>query len=157
MWQTIRTLPHSHRSILTPHMLPKHKAATRLQQLPHLLHHTLHVTHRAQHLDTQYSIQTPLCNPLLSQDLAVFDTTRYEFVLILETTLLGLCGNVVCIVRVGVNGVYEVHEGCIVALDLVAWSRAEFEDFPFRRADKGGDTGGIFKGDKAAGCARESV
>jgi hypothetical protein len=56
-------------------------------------------------------------------------------------------------VGVGVNGVYEVYEGWIVAVDLVAWSGAEFEDFALSGADKGGDTGGVFIGDKAVGCA----
>ena len=58
---------------------------------------------------------------------------------------------------VGVNGVYELYEGWIVALDLVAWSGAEFEDFALRGADKGGDTSGVFIGDKAVGCARDLV
>lgn len=58
---------------------------------------------------------------------------------------------------VWVNGVYEVYEGWIVALDLVAWSRAEFENFALSGADKGGDSGGVFIGDKAGGCARELV
>ena len=58
---------------------------------------------------------------------------------------------------VGVNGVYELYEGWIVALDLVAWSGAEFEDFALSGADKGGDTGGVFKGDKTVGCARDLV
>jgi hypothetical protein len=60
-------------------------------------------------------------------------------------------------VGVGVNGVYELYEGWIVALDLVAWSGAEFEDFALSGADKGGDTGGVFIGDKAVGCARDLV
>ena len=58
---------------------------------------------------------------------------------------------------VGVNGVYEVYEGWIVAVDLVAWSGAEFEDFALSGADKGGDRGGVFIGDKVVGCARELV
>jgi hypothetical protein len=41
-----------------------------------------------------------------------------------------LCSNVVSIVGIRVNGIYEVYEGCIVAVDLVAWSGAEFEDLP---------------------------
>jgi hypothetical protein len=60
-------------------------------------------------------------------------------------------------VRVGVNGVYEVYEGWIVALQLIAWSRPEFEDFALSGVDKRLDNGGIFKGDKAVGCARELV
>jgi hypothetical protein len=60
-------------------------------------------------------------------------------------------------VGVGVNGVYELYEGWIVALDLVAWSGAEFEDFALSGADKGGDTGGVFICDKAIGCARDLV
>ncbi len=58
---------------------------------------------------------------------------------------------------VGVNGVYVLYEGWIVALDLVARSGAQFEDFASSGADKGGNTGGVFKGDKAACCARELV
>ena len=58
---------------------------------------------------------------------------------------------------IGVNGVYEVYEGWIVAVDLVAWSGAEFEDFALSGADKGGDRGGVFIGDKAVGCALELV
>ena len=54
---------------------------------------------------------------------------------------------------IGVNGVYEVYEGWIIALDLVAWSRAELKDFALSGANKGGDTGGVFKGNKAVGCA----
>jgi hypothetical protein len=60
-------------------------------------------------------------------------------------------------VGIGVNSVYEVYEGWIVALDLVAWSGAELEDFAVSGADKGGDTGGVFIGNKAVGCARELV
>jgi hypothetical protein len=60
-------------------------------------------------------------------------------------------------VGVRVNGVYEVYEGWIVAVDLVTWSGAEFEDFALSGADKGGDRGGVFIGDKAIGCARELV
>jgi hypothetical protein len=60
-------------------------------------------------------------------------------------------------VGVGVNGIYEVYEGWIIAVDLVAWSRPEFEDFALSGADKGGDRGGVFIGDKAVGCARELV
>jgi hypothetical protein len=55
----------------------------------------------------------------------------------------------------GVNGVYEVYEGWIVAVDLVAWPRAEFEDLAVSGADEGGDTGVVFIGDEAAGWARE--
>jgi len=40
---------------------------------------------------------------------------------------------------------------------LVAWSRAEFEDFALSGAEKGGDTGGVFKGDKAVGIYDEEV
>ena len=58
---------------------------------------------------------------------------------------------------VGVNGVNEVYEGWIVAVDLVAWSGAEFEDFALSGADKGGDRGGVFIGDETAGCAPELV
>ena len=54
---------------------------------------------------------------------------------------------------IGVNGVYEVYEGWIVALDLVAWSGAELEDFALSGADEGWDTSGVFKGYKAIGCA----
>jgi hypothetical protein len=60
-------------------------------------------------------------------------------------------------VGVGVNGVYEVYKGWIVAVDLVAWSGPEFEDFALSGADKGGDRGGVFISDKAVGCARELV
>jgi hypothetical protein len=60
-------------------------------------------------------------------------------------------------VGAGFNGVYEVYEGWIVAVDLVAWSGAEFEDFALSGADKGGDRGGVFIGDKAVSCARELV
>ena len=42
-------------------------------------------------------------------------------------------------------------------MDLVAWSGAEFEDFALSGADKGGDRGGVFIGDKAVGCALELV
>jgi hypothetical protein len=42
-------------------------------------------------------------------------------------------------------------------VNLVAWSGAEFEDFALSEADKGGDRGGVFIGDKAVGCARELV
>lgn len=58
---------------------------------------------------------------------------------------------------VGVNGVNEVYEGWIVAVDLVAWSRAEFEDFALSGADKGGYRGVVFIGYKVVGCARELV
>lgn len=56
---------------------------------------------------------------------------------------LELCGNVVSKVGVGVNGVYEVYKGWIVAVNLVAWSRAEFENFALSRVDEGGDNGGV--------------
>lgn len=42
-------------------------------------------------------------------------------------------------------------------MNLIPWSGAQFKDFAFSGADKGGDTGGVFIGDKALGCARESV
>lgn len=58
---------------------------------------------------------------------------------------------------VRVNGVYEVYERRIIAVDLVAWSRAEFKDFSSSGADKRRDTGVVFISDKAAGFARESV
>jgi hypothetical protein len=60
-------------------------------------------------------------------------------------------------VGIGVNSVYEVYKGWIVALDLVAWSRAKLEDFALSGADKRRDTGGIFIGDKTVGYARELV
>jgi hypothetical protein len=60
-------------------------------------------------------------------------------------------------VGVGVNGAYEVYEGWIVAVDLVACSGAEFKDFALSGADKGGNSGGVFIGDKAVGCARGLV
>jgi hypothetical protein len=60
-------------------------------------------------------------------------------------------------VGVGVNGVYEVYEGWIVAVDLVAWSGAEFENFALSGANKGGDRSGVFIGDKAVGCAPNLV
>ena len=53
---------------------------------------------------------------------------------------------------VGINGVYEVDDGWIVALELVAWSRAEFEDFASSGVDQGLDTGCVFIRDKAVGC-----
>jgi hypothetical protein len=34
---------------------------------------------------------------------------------------------------------------------LVAWSRAEFEDFPLRGPDEGGNNSCILKGDEAIG------
>ena len=58
---------------------------------------------------------------------------------------------------VRVNGVYEVYEVGIVAVDLVARSGTEFEDFPLSGADEGGDRGSVFIVDKAVGCARELV
>lgn len=58
---------------------------------------------------------------------------------------------------VGFNGVYELYEGWIVAVDLVAWSGAEFKDFALSGADKGGDRSSVFIGDKAVGCAQELV
>ena len=58
---------------------------------------------------------------------------------------------------VWVNGVNEVYEGWIVAVDLVAWSGAEFKDFALSGADKGGYRGVIFIGYKAVGCARGLV
>jgi hypothetical protein len=63
---------------------------------------------------------------------------------------LELCSDAISIVRVGVNGVYEVYEGRIIVMDLVAWSRAEFENFSLSGADEGGDNGGIFIGDETA-------
>jgi hypothetical protein len=66
---------------------------------------------------------------------------------------LELCDNAVPKVRVGVNGVYEVYEGWVVAVDLVAWSGAEFENFALSRVDEGGDNGGVFIGDEAVGWA----
>jgi hypothetical protein len=40
---------------------------------------------------------------------------------------------------------------------LIAWSGTEFEDFALSGTDKGGDTGGVFIGDKAVACARDLV
>lgn len=68
---------------------------------------------------------------------------------------LEFCGNVVCILRIGFNGVDEVYTGLIKALELVAWSRTELEDFAVSGADKRGNTGGVFKGDEAVGYAQE--
>jgi hypothetical protein len=64
---------------------------------------------------------------------------------------LELCGNVVSKVGVGVNGVYKFYAGWIVAVDLVAWSGAEFENFTLSGVDEGGDNGGTFIGDEAVG------
>lgn len=66
---------------------------------------------------------------------------------------LEFCGYVVSKVSVGVNAVYEVYEGWIEAVDLVAGSRAEFEDFALSSADKGGNNSGVFIGDKTIGWA----
>jgi hypothetical protein len=60
-------------------------------------------------------------------------------------------------VWVGFNGVYKVYEGWVVTVDLVACSRAEFENFAVSRADKGGDNGGVFKGDEAVSCTHKLV
>jgi hypothetical protein len=130
-------------------VLPKYKAAARLQQLPYLPHYTLHIPHRTQNLNTQYGIHTPLCNPFASQDLAFFNTTRQELVLVLEVKFLNLCGDLISIVRVGVNGVYEVYERWIVAVDLVARPRTELKDFASSRGNERGNTGGVFIGNKA--------
>lgn len=51
--------------------------------------------------------------------------------------------------RVRFNGVYKVHERWVVAVDLIAWARAEFENFAVGRADEGRNSGGVFKGDEA--------
>jgi hypothetical protein len=53
--------------------------------------------------------------------------------------------------RVGVHGIDEVYVRLVVALELVARSRAEFEDFPLRSLDEGGNNSGILKGDEAIG------
>jgi hypothetical protein len=58
---------------------------------------------------------------------------------------------------VRVNGVYEVYEGLVVAVDLVAWSGAEFENFALSGLDERRDNGGVFKGDEAVGWACELV
>lgn len=42
-------------------------------------------------------------------------------------------------------------------MDLVAWSGAEFKDFALSRADKAGDRGSVFIGDKAVGWQQELV
>ena len=136
-------------------MLPKHKAAPRLQQFPHLPHHTLWIAHRTQYLNAQNGIHTPLGDPLTSQDIAVLNTTYYELVLILEIKFIDLCSDCIFIVWVGVNGVYEVYEGWIIAMELVAWAGAKIEDLAFSGANKGRDTGRVFIGDEAAGWARE--
>jgi hypothetical protein len=117
------------------------------------IHTTPGESHRTQNLNTQHGIYTPLCNPLPSQNLAVFNTTRLKLVLILEIMFLELCGNVLSKVGVGVNGIYEVYEGWIVAVGLVAWSGAEFENFALSGVDKGGDNGGVFIGDESVGWA----
>lgn len=66
---------------------------------------------------------------------------------------LELCGDGVPKVSVGVDAVYEVYKGWIEAVNLVAWSRAEFEDLALSSADKGGDNSGIFVRDKPVGSA----
>jgi hypothetical protein len=55
-------------------------------------------------------------------------------------------------VGVRVNGVYEVYEGWIEAVDLVPWSGAELEDFALSGVDKRRDRSSVFIGDKAVGC-----
>lgn len=42
-------------------------------------------------------------------------------------------------------------------MDLVASTGAEFEDHAPSGAEEGRDTGGVFMGDKAGGCAPELV
>lgn len=136
-------------------MLPEHKTPPRLQQLPHLLRHTLHIPHRTQHLYTQHCIQTPLYDSLSSQDLTVFNSTRYQLVLILQIEFLELCSNVVCVVQIGLNSIDEVYVGWGEALELVAWSWAKFENFAASGVEEGGDDGGVFVGDEARGWVSE--
>ena len=46
--------------------------------------------------------------------------------------------------RVGINSVYVFYEGGTVAVDLVAWSGAEFEDPALSGAEQRGDNGVVF-------------
>jgi hypothetical protein len=105
-------------------------------------------------LNAQNGIHTPLGDPLTSQDIAIFNTTYYELVLILEIKFIDFCSDCIFIVWVGVNGVYEVYEGWIIAMELVAWAGAEIEDLALSGANKGRDTGRVFIGDEAVGCER---
>jgi hypothetical protein len=108
-------------------------------------------------LDAQHSIHTPLGNPLTPQNLTVFNTTHYKLVLILEIKFVDLCSDGLFIVWVGVDGVYEVYDGWVIAVELIAWAGAEIENFALSGADKGRDAGGVFIGDEAVGCARALV
>lgn len=60
-------------------------------------------------------------------------------------------GNFISVLWVRVHGIDEVYLSLVVALELVAWSRAEFEDFPLRGPDEGGNNSGILKGDETIG------
>jgi hypothetical protein len=108
-------------------------------------------------LNAQHGIHTPLGDALTSQNIAVFNTTYYKLVLIFEIKFVDLCSDGIFIVWVGVNGVYEVYERWIVAMELVAWAGAEIENFALSGADEGRDTGGVFIGDETVGCERELV
>ena len=65
---------------------------------------------------------------------------------------LELCGNVVSKEGIRVNGVYEVYQGLVEAVDLIAGSRAELENFALSDLDERGDRAGVFICDEAAGC-----
>jgi hypothetical protein len=144
-------LHNSCSGILIRHMLPKHKATPGPQQLPYLPHHTPHIPHRTQYLNTQNGIHTPLLNPLTSQNLAVLNSTGQKLILTLETHFLKLGRNFISVERIGFDGVDKIYSSWIVAVDLVSRSRTQFEDFAMRRANEGGDAGGVFVRDETIG------
>lgn len=105
-------------------MLPKDEFASRFEQLPDLLHHSLWIPYRAQNLDTKHGIHTAFGDPLLPQNIAVFNARNNELVLVVQAVLLHLGMYAVLVAGVGLDAVDLVDARRVETVDLIAWSRA---------------------------------
>lgn len=105
-------------------MFPKDELSSRFEQLPYLLHHGLWIPYRAEDLDGQHGIQAAFGDPLLSKDVAVFNSGNDELVLILYAILLQFGIYAILVAGVWLNTVDLADARHVKTVKLIAWPRA---------------------------------
>ena len=137
--------------ILALAVLPENKSATRLQQLPNLLHDGARIVDSAHDLNAQDGVHASLRHSLCPENVAVLDAAGEKLVAGLEFAVLQLLGNVVLEVGVRVDGVNKFNELRVKSVDLVARAGTKLEDLALGLLDKRWDNSGAFVLNKALG------